>query len=201
MPIPGVITGAVSVIKGIFGIFTGGEPQDFNKLNSSALLPFVLNKSQSTGIPVMFCWFDSIIKVNPDGSWGALALVDGCADAAVWEQREALKGPIFGTRCQGPIDFQKQSEVTAKCSFIFYKGPSFIDTVTGIVTDFVGFDGSDIVPPTTNTTPGQQPDPQTGMTGAGTTVQAGFLTIPSSAGFAIAAVGVLLLVGFFFSDR
>ena len=39
------------------------------------------------------------------------------------------------------------------------------------------------------------------MTGAGTTVEAGFLTIPSSAGFALAAVGALLLIGFFFSGQ
>lgn len=192
-------TAAIGVFKTVTGFLSGlwgGTPQDFDVLKRGAFLPFAVNKAATSGIPVLFCWFNAMVKVMPDGAFFTLAVVDNCFAASKFEDLERAKGDIWAVRCTAgtKVTSPDPNVISSGCSFVFLKGPGIVETVVDIVKDFTGFDSTGVVPdprqiPTpTDTTVDIRPEDAT-------VKKAGF-QLPGGAGIALAAVGLLLVFAF-----
>ena len=193
-PVQTFFKGAVDIVSGIFGFLSGDPPQQFDKLKNSFFLQFVVQQAATTGIPVVFCWFDSMVQMNPDGSFFAFALIDSCVESPRFEAQKQSKFTIYVVRCLDGVDFNVAESVRTKCSFILREGPGLMETIIDRVEDFVGFDDTGIIPQPTLITPGEEPDPETGQPADfSITERAGLL--PSNVTFGLVAVGAILLFG------
>lgn len=187
----------ISIFKSVVGFLSGlwgGSPQDFDVLKRGAFLPWTVNKAASSGIPVIFCWFDAMVKVMPDGAFFTLAVVNNCFDAPIIEERERQKGDVWTVRCTAgtKVTTNDANVITSGCSFLFLKGPGLLETVTDVVEDFFGFDGTDVIPD-----PQQVPTPTdttADLPSQPTVSKAGF-QLPGGAGIALAVVGLFLVFG------
>ncbi len=182
----GPIIGGIQTVFGFLSGLWGGTPQDFDVLKRSAFLQWAVDRASSSGIPVLFCWFDAIVKVLPDGAFFSLMVVDNCLEGQAIEERERQKETIWAVRCREPVKVttRDRSEIERQCSFLLLQKPGIIETITDTFKDLTGFDSTTVQPQPTTAT-GEQP----------TVSKAGF-QLPGGAGIALAAVGLLLIFAF-----
>lgn len=135
------IDAAVTTIKAVTRQTGAGPNKDFDKWLQSSLLVFCAEQAQKTGIPVAVCWWDSILQINPDGTWFKHADVAGCAVGAnevQLTQLQARVGEYWLAKGAPGSDLTGSDLKTTNRALVTYelRGGSFLSSLGDLIPSF-----------------------------------------------------------------
>jgi len=124
MAIPAaVIAAGISFAKlawnAFIGFLTGGSPKgDLSKFQRTIYGPMV-GQARLTGFNTYAYWFDDIVEVKPDGTFGVVATPGNVATAMiVYNQWTAEGRKFWDIRCAASVDFDSATDIAEGCTFI-----------------------------------------------------------------------------------